>query len=249
LITDPWFYVFAVPAVLLLGLSKSGFAAGFGSLAVPIMALSVPVPQAAAIFLPLLLAMDILGQHALWQHIDRQFIKFLIPFGLLGTVVGTVTFKYVDSNTVAGIVGIFTWLFLAQRLLFSPKPGDAATPKWVGALLTITSGFTSFVSHAGGPPVNAYVIPMRMAPLVFTATMGSYFMALNLSKWVPYVYLGLFDAKNLWTSLVLLPLAPVGVYSGIALAKRISAKAFYNFIYLGMFLTGGKLIWDGFLKG
>ena len=49
LITDPFFYLIAVPAVLLLGVSKSGFGAGFGSLAVPMMALAVTVPQAAAI--------------------------------------------------------------------------------------------------------------------------------------------------------------------------------------------------------
>ena len=55
---DPWFYAVAVPAVLLTGLAKSGFASGFGSLATPLIALAVPVPQAAAIMLPLLVVMD-----------------------------------------------------------------------------------------------------------------------------------------------------------------------------------------------
>ncbi|MFY7855010.1 MAG: hypothetical protein ACOVQT_02625, partial [Rubrivivax sp.] len=64
-ISDPAFYAVAVPAVLLLGLAKSGFGAGFGALATPLMALAVPVPQAAAIMLPLLLVMDAMGLVAL----------------------------------------------------------------------------------------------------------------------------------------------------------------------------------------
>ena len=44
MITDPWFYAVAIPAVLPMGLSKSCFGAGFGSLATPLLTLAVPVP-------------------------------------------------------------------------------------------------------------------------------------------------------------------------------------------------------------
>jgi hypothetical protein len=245
-ITDPWFYAAAVPAVLLMGISKSGFGAGFGSLAVPLMALSIPVPQAAAIFMPILFAMDLMGLAAFRRHFDWALVRFMVPLGLIGTVIGTLSFRLLDAKTVAGIVGVFTLLFLAQRLLFPPKPDSPHPPKWAGALLTITSGFTSFVSHAGGPPVNAYVIPMRLSPLVFTATMAAFFFVVNLSKWVPYAWLGLLDMRNLATSLVLLPLAPIGVWIGVRVAHRIRPKLFYRLIYIGMFLTGVKLVWDAF---
>ena len=87
-------------------------------------------------------------------------------------MIGTLLFRALDSHVVAGIVGLFTLLFLAQRLLFPPRPDSPAPPSWLGALLTTIIGFTSFVAHAGGPPVNAYVIPMRLPPLVFTGTMA-----------------------------------------------------------------------------
>src|SRR5882724_5250697 len=105
-VTDPFFYLVAIPAVLLLGIGKSGFGAGFGSLAVPLMALAVTVPQAAAMLMPVLLVMDVLGLAAFRRNFDPALIRFLVPFGLLGTMVGTLSFKLLDARLVAGIVGI-----------------------------------------------------------------------------------------------------------------------------------------------
>ncbi len=244
IITDPYFYAVTVPAVLLLGVSKSGFGAGFGSLAVPMMALAVTVPEAAAILMPVLLLMDILGMAAFRKDFDLKFLKFLIPCGLVGIVIGALLFKALSAHTVAGIVGVFTLLFLAQRLIFPPKPDSPPPPKWLGAILTATSGFTSFIAHAGGPPINAYVIPMRLSPVKFTATMAFFFFVINLSKWIPYAWLGLLDMRNMATSLVLLPIAPIGVLVGVRMARKINPVLFYRLVYLGMFLTGVKLVWD-----
>ncbi len=246
LITDWQFYAAAIPAVLLLGLSKSGFGSGFGSLAVPFMALSISVPQAAAILMPILFVMDVMGLTAWRAHFDWKLLRFLLPLGLLGTVIGTLLFRTLDANLVAGIVGIFTLLFLAQRLLFPPRPDSPHPPRWLGAILTTVSGFTSFVAHAGGPPINAYVLPLRLPPPVFTATMSMFFFVLNLSKWIPYGWLGLLDMRNMTTSLALLPFAPIGVLVGVRMAHRISPVLFYRLIMAGMFLTGCKLVWDGF---
>ncbi len=245
-ITDLSFYAVAIPAILLLGISKSGFGAGFGSLAVPMMALAITVPQAVAICMPLLLVMDILGIVALRKEFDRALLKFLVPFALLGTVIGTLLFKVLSSSAVAGIVGLLTLLFLAQRLVFPPKANSPALPKWAGGILTTLAGFTSFVAHAGGPPINVYMIPLKLKPIVFTATMAYLFFFVNLSKWGPYAWLGLLNWENFITSLVLMPLAPMGVWLGVRIARTINMTLFYRLVYLGMFLTSIKLIWDGF---
>lgn len=243
-ITDWHFYAIAIPAVLLLGLSKSGFGAGFGSLAVPMMALVITVPQAAAILMPVLLVMDLLGITAFRKEFDKDLLKFLLPCGLVGIVIGALLFKLLKPQVVAGIVGVFTLLFLAQRLLFPPKADAAPPPRWLGALLTTASGFTSFIAHAGGPPINAYVIPLKLKPLMFTATMAYFFFIINLAKWIPYAWLGLLDLRNFATSLALLPFAPIGVWAGVRIAKHIQPTLFYRLVYLGMFLTGIKLVWD-----
>ena len=245
LISDPWFYAAAVPAVLLMGLSKSGFAAGFGALATPMMALGIPVPQAAAIMLPLLFIMDAMGLKLMFMQRDKTLIRLLLPAGLLGTGLGTVLFGVMSSKTVAAVVGVLTLLFLAQRLLFPPRPDAAPPPRWLGACLAVASGFTSFVAHAGSPPISAYVLPLRLAPVTFSATMATFFAAINLSKWLPYAWLGLIDWRNMATALVLVPLAPLGVWLGVKLTPHIRPDVFYKVAYSGMFLTGAKLLWDG----
>lgn len=242
---DPHFYAVAIPAVLLMGISKSGFGAGFGALAVPLMALAVPVPQAAAIMLPLLAIMDFLGLAALLKHADRPLLRLLLPAGLAGTLLGTALFGWLPAATVAGVVGAITLVFLAIRLAFPPRADAPPPPRWLGWLLGATSGFTSFVAHAGGPPIGFYLLPQRLTPLAFTATSSVFFTVVNLSKWWPYTALGLFDSRNLMTSLVLAPLAPVGVWLGLKVVRHISPRWFFRLFHLGMGLTGAKLLWDG----
>ena len=244
-INDPWFYAVAVPAVLLMGVSKSGFLMGFGSMATPLMALALPVPQAAAIMLPLLLVMDLTGIQQLWRERDRELLRLLVPAGLLGTVVGTLLFGLLSDKTVAAVVGGLTLAFLAQRLVFPPRRDAPPPPRAVGFALGVAGGFTSFVAHAGSPPLAAYMLPLRLAPIRLAATLAVLFGVLNLSKWIPYAWLGLFDARSFATSLALMPLAPLGVWLGIWATRRIDASWFYRIAYTGMGLTGAKLLWDG----
>ena len=245
LIRDPWFYAVAVPAVLLMGLGKSGFLSGFGALGTPLLSLVLPVPQAAAIMLPLLLVMDATGIQQLWRERDPLLLRQLLPAGLLGVGIGTLLFGVLSSRAVAGLVGGLTLAFLAQRLLFPPRADGTRLSRWAARALAATSGFTSFVIHAGSPPLNAYLLPLRLSPIRFAATSAVFFAAINLSKWIPYAWLGLIDRTNMVNALLLLPLAPLGVWLGVWLARRIRPDWFYAIAYAGMFLTGAKLLWDG----
>jgi hypothetical protein len=249
IITDPAFYAAAVPAVLLLGISKSGFGAGFGALAVPLMALAVPVPQAAAILLPVLAIIDGLGLKALWRERDAPLLKLLLPAGLVGSMIGFGLFSLLSARTVAAMVGALTLAFLAIRTVRPPRADAPPPARWLGRVLAAVSGFTSFVAHAGGPPVGFYVLPLKLAPVRFTATMAVYFAAINASKWLPYAWLGLIDGANLGTSLVLAPLAPMGVWIGVRVVRVIPQTLFYRVFNVGLLLTGTKLLWDGLRIG
>lgn len=244
MITDPAFYAVAVPAVLLAGISKSGFGAGFGALTTPLMAMAVPVPQAAAIMLPVLAAIDVFGLARLWRERDAALLRLLLPAGLLGTALGALLFGVLSARAVAALVGVLTLLFVAIRVFTPPRADARPLPRWLGFTLGTVSGVTSFVVHAGSPPLAFYVLPLKLPPLTFAATMSVFFAAINFAKWLPYAWLGLIDTRNLTTSAVLLPLVPLGVWVGVRFAQRLPAALFYRVFTIGMLLTGGKLLWD-----
>ncbi len=234
-----------MPAVLLTGLAKSGFAGGFGALATPLIALTMPVPQAVAIMLPLLMVMDATGLQQLWRERDPALVKLLLPSGLLGVGVGALLFRLLSPQAVAGLVGALTLAVLAQRLLFPPRRDAPQASPWVGRACALVSGFTSFVANAGGPPISAYTLPLKLEPKVLAGTLAVFFAAVNLAKWVPFAALGLIDLRNMATALVLLPAAPLGVWAGVWLVRRVDPGWFYRIAYTGMAITGCKLLWDG----
>ncbi|MEX8520705.1 MAG: sulfite exporter TauE/SafE family protein [Leptothrix sp. (in: b-proteobacteria)] len=245
MIVDPWFYAAALPAALLVGISKSGFASGIGALATPMLAMSVSVPQAAALVLPLLCLADVIGLVTLRRHAEWAVLRQLLPAGLVGIVIGWLSFGLLPAHVVGGITGAVTLAFLAWQLKF-PAKADAAPPGPAAcAGLALTSGYTSFVAHSGGPPIVMALLPRRMAPLAYAGTSAVFFAGINAAKWLPYGLLGLIDLSNLATSAALMPVAATGVLLGIWATKYVSPRWFYRLVQWGMFLTGVKLLWDG----
>lgn len=245
-IADPMFYAAAIPAVLLAGLSKGGFGGSFAMLAVPLMALVISPLQAAGIMLPILVVMDIVGLFAYKGHADKRSLMILLPAAIVGIGIGWATAAFVNEAFVRLLVGCLSLLFVADYLLKRHRPLAPAghnVPK--GTFWGLIAGFTSFVSHTGGPPFQLYMVPLRLAPTLFAGTAVIFFSVVNAVKLVPYFLLGQFDATNLETSLVLLPLAPIATLAGVKLVKVVKQEAFYGIIYTVMVVIGLKLVWDG----
>lgn len=246
----PWFYALAVLAVILTGISKSGFAGGVGTLTVPLMAMMISPLVAAAIMLPILCLMDVMTIWAYRDRWDRRNLLLLLPGAGVGIVIGALTFDQVDEQAVRLILGVIAIGFALNYFL--PRRGPATARRGnpaVGVACGTVAGITSFVAHAGGPPVQFFLLPQRLDKSVFVGTSVVFFFVVNLVKVVPYAWLGQFAAENLTTSLLLAPAAPVGVWLGLKLHRLVSQSLFYRLSYAMMIVAGGKLLWDGLAGG
>lgn len=248
MLTDPAFLAVAVFAVLLAGLSKSGFGGAMGGLSVPLMSLLISTPQAAAIMLPILLVMDAAGLRVFRGQGDRANLRIIIPGAMLGLLLGTLTFHLVDARWIKGLIGMEALLFGIDRLRVVRASGKIRPPGiGRGVFWSSISGFTSFISHAGGPPILQYLLPQGMDRVRMVGTTVIYFSVVNFAKLVPYTALGLLDTSNLTTSLLLLPVAPVGYWLGLKALKGLPQAPFDLVIASAMLLTGLKLVADAVL--
>ena len=245
MITDPWFYAAAIPAVLLVGIAKGGFGSGAGIFATPLMALTVPIPQAAAIMLPILIVMDAVGLWAYRGKFHRQHLGVLLAGGVLGIVLGALAFRYLSDAWTRLVLGAISVGFVMHYYGFRVGERIATPSRPKGFFWSIVSGLTSTIAHAGGPPLSIYLLPLRLEKTVLVGTTVVFFAVINVVKLVPYAWLELFDGRNLSTSAALAPLAPVGIFAGYQMMRRVNEVLFYRICYALLAVVGLRLLWQG----
>jgi uncharacterized membrane protein YfcA len=245
---DLTFFLYAVPAVVLIGLAKGGFS-GLGALGTPLMALGMDDPvRAAAILLPILIAQDVVGVAAFRKSWDGGVLVAMLPGAIVGIVLGYLLAAKVSSEAVMAVLGAVTILFGVYRLWVERGGRIAASsnsPAWVGSLFGVATGFTSQIAHAGGPPFQMWVMPKKLPRDTFVGTAAIFFAIINWIKVPAFVALGEFNLANLIASAVMLPIAVLASLAGIKLVRRVSMERFYTIIYVLMVVAGAKLLFDG----
>ena len=244
IVTDPWFYITAIPAILIYGIGKGGLGGALGIIAVPLMAMVIAPTQAAAILLPILCVMDVFAVKQHYRDADYGLLKRMLPGSLIGVALAGLFLSVTPESGLKLLIGGLSLLFCLQYIAVGTdnqeKGGTLSAWFW-----SLMSGFSSTAIHAGGGPASIYLLPLKLDKIVLIATMAVLFGIINLFKLIPYTLLGEFDQTNLMTALVLMPLAPVGVKIGVWLLHRVSQALVYRLCYLFLFLSGCKLFWDG----
>lgn len=244
--SDPYFWLIAVTAVFITGLSKSGLLVSMGMVSVPLLALVMPPRDAAGMMLPLLLAMDAIAIWTYRKDADWRILRALLPGAMIGTAIGWILWTVVSDAYVLLFLGIITLLFVLDAVLPLRKKLEGLPPNRVwGTFWGGAAGFTSFVSHAGGPPYQIYTLPQRLPPVRYSGTTAFFFAIVNAAKLVPYFFLGQLSVSNLTAGAILVPVAIGGVLLGVYLVRRISMDWFYQLAYVLIFLLSLKLIYDG----
>lgn len=236
-------------AVTLVGLSKGGLGGAFALMGVPILSLVMSPVQAAALLLPVLLMMDAVSLWTWRGWFDKATLWHTLPGAAFGIAVGGLTAAYTPEAMVRFLVGVVAVGFVA-RMAWARRAGPAEANgqnKVRGTFWGSIAGFTSFVAHAGGPPFQVYILPLRLDPRVYTGTSVIFFAIVNVAKLVPYTALGQFNAVTLTSAAALLPLAVGSTLLGAKVVKHMRADVFYPFMYTMIALVGLKLIWDGLI--
>ncbi len=200
---------------VVIGLAKGGLGPVMGALATPLLSQVMPVSQAVATALPLLMLGDVFALRAYWGDWDMRTIRLLIPAAVLGILAGTYLLAELPDSVLRPALGTFSLLIAAYKLASDRLTTVAYQPRgWHSYLAGATSGFGSAVANAGGPPFTAYMLLQSMSPRTFIGTTTLFFALVNLIKLPGFVVTGLMDDAPLGIVLAVLPLLFGGVWLG-----------------------------------
>lgn len=239
-------YALMALATLFAGISKGGFGSGAAFASSAVLALVMPPVVALGIMLPLLMLIDVATLRPYWRRWSWPDARVLIVAGVPGVGLGAVLFTVANDNVLRFIIGAVALGFVAFRLWPIAAP-RRQMPVWVGWIAGITTGFTSFVSHAGGPPAAVYLLSQGLDKTTYQATTVLVFWAINAAKAAPYSVMGVFTADTLKTGLWLAPFALLGAWLGVKAHHMISGRVFFGITYVMLTLTGIKLMWNALI--
>lgn len=240
-----WFWGLATLAAVFVGMGKGGLPV-IGMLSVPVLSLVVHPVTAAGMLLPVYVVSDMFGLYAYRHAFDRRVLAIMVPGMTIGVVLGYLTATVVPESLVTLLIGVIGVVFALNLLLRRKAAADPRPPAVLPGIFwgTIT-GFTSFVSHSGGPPYQVYTLPLGMQKAVFAGTSTIAFAYVNAIKLIPYYMLGQMNLVSLEKMLVLMPVAAISVFAGVKLVKWLPEKLFFQLVTWALLLVSIKLIWDG----
>ena len=248
LVLDLSFFLIATPAVVFAGISKGGFGSGAAFAASSILALILPPGLALGVMLPLLMLMDVASLRPYWGKWRWHEARLLILGGIPGVALGAALFSIVDDDVFRVLIGVISVAFVMWRFDMSrgwSRVLVGRVPDWQGGVAGFVAGFTSFVSHAGGPPAAVYLLSRALTKTEYQASSVIVFWVINIVKFVPYAFLGMFTLETGLANLALAPFALIGTWIGVKAHHMVSERLFFAFTYIVLLITGIKLIFDG----
>jgi uncharacterized membrane protein YfcA len=246
------FWPTVIAAIIIQGISKSGFAGGVGILSLPLMMLVMPAEKVPAVLLPLLILLDL---NAIYHHrANKDWVRIrriYVP-ALFGILVGAAAWWWMGQTGIehyeraikifVGCIAIVFALYVmgketASHLVERYRPGPITT--WV---VGIIAGFCSTIAHAAGPIVSLYFFTQGMGKTLFVGCCAWAFTLINITKLPIYVAVDLIGSDMLLFGLCLVPFIPVGSYLGHWMHHRVSERVFNRVILVLTVLAAIQLL-------
>ena len=233
----------AVLASIAVGLSKGGLPV-VAMMSVPILSLVMPPLQAAGLLLPIYVVSDWFGVWAYRRAFDLRVLKIMFPATAFGIGIGWATASLISEAMVGGVIGLLGVAFASSRLLgWGSKAAAREARVLPGMIWGTAAGFTSFVSHAGGPPYQIYALPLRMPKAVFAGTSTILFTWVNAVKLPAYWSIGILSFDSLHIAVWLCVPAALAVFAGVQLVKWLPEKLFFKLVLWALLLLSLRMLW------
>ena len=231
-------------AAFLVGLGKGGLGGMVGALTTAMMALVLPPEKVIGLVLPMLMVGDVFAVAAHWRRWDRDLILQLVPSAILGVLLSTYFLYQITGESLRLILGVIVLVFVIYKLLEGRllRQLDYRPKRHHGWVAGVVSGITSTLAHGGGPPLSIFLVIQDLKPETFAATAAFFFFVLNWMKIPSYWFAGLFDAALMRSALWVLPLVPLGVWTGKWLVGRVGREVFNKVILLLLGVSGVLLL-------
>lgn len=241
------FFALAIPAVIFAGISKGGFGSGAAFASASILAIVIPPGMALGLMLPLLMLIDLASLRPYWRKWSWYDTRLLVIGGVPGTALGAAFYTYANPDMIRLLIGTICLVFVAwqvgQARGLIPRIARKLGPV-AGMTAGVGVGFTSFVSHAGGPVAAVYLLTQRLDKTTYQATTVILFWSLNVMKAAVYAGLGILSTDTLSVAVMLAPFALLGTWMGVRLHHLVRERVFFAITYVLLTVTGAKLVFD-----
>ena len=105
------FFLCVVPAIIIFGIAKSGLGGSIALISIPLMTVVMPLTEALAIILPILILSDFTAVYKFRKEFDLDTLKLIVPFAAIGIFIGSITFSYFSEDLLKFIVGLMGFFF------------------------------------------------------------------------------------------------------------------------------------------
>lgn len=219
---------------------RSAFGFGEALVAVPLLALVMPVEVAApiAVLVSMTVAAVVLVQD--WRHVQFRSAGRLFLSTLPGMPLGLWLLTGVGGSMVKAILGVVIIAFSGYVLMVREPPVLADDRRaW---LFGFGAGILGGAYGMNGPPLVLYGTLRRWSPQHFRATLQGYFLPASA------VVMGGYGLTGLWTPvvtrsyLVALPVVAAGIVLGRVLNRRLDARMFLRCVHVGLIVIGATLL-------
>lgn len=236
----------AFAGVFLIGFMRGAFGGGFAIVGIPLLSTVMDPLTAGGLLAPLFVAMDLVAlrywKPSTWSKPD---LVLLVPGLVIGIGLGYLTFRLLDQHAIAIMMALITLVFVGLWFAGGGKvtTRPRSSPKAIAAGLT--SGITTMVAHAGGPPLAMYLLPLGLSKEIYAGTTSMFFTVGNATKAVPWLLLAKPTGDD-WILMAACLLAiPTGIWLGWRLHGRLDQRQLYRACYGLLVVVALKLLWDG----